>query len=43
METLFDYLDKSPLAIEPLSEEAAHERIAQIVDYYDARKEAVDA
>jgi transcription-repair coupling factor (superfamily II helicase) len=42
METLFDYIDESPLAVEPLSEEAAHERLAQIADYYDARKEAVD-
>ncbi len=42
LETLFDYLGGSPLAIEPLAEEAAHERLAQIADYYDARKEALD-
>ena len=42
METLFDYLDGKPVAIEPLAEEAAHERLAQIADYYQARKEALD-
>ena len=42
LETLFDYLEASPLAIEPLAEEAAHERLAQIADYYQARKEALD-
>ncbi|HEX4410621.1 MAG TPA: transcription-repair coupling factor [Xanthobacteraceae bacterium] len=42
METLFDYLPDSPVAIEPLAEEAAHERIAQIVDYFQARKDAIE-
>ncbi len=42
METLFDYIEATPLAIEPLAEEAAHERLAQIADYYQARKDAVD-
>ena len=44
LDTLFDYLDASdaPIAIEPLAEEAAHERLAQIADYYQARKEALD-
>jgi transcription-repair coupling factor (superfamily II helicase) len=42
METLFDYIDASPVAIEPLAEEAAHERLAQIADYFQARKDAVD-
>jgi transcription-repair coupling factor (superfamily II helicase) len=42
METLFDYLPATPVAIEPLAEEAAHERIAQIVDYFQARKDALD-
>ncbi len=41
LETLFDYLPATPLATEPLAEEAAHERLAQIVDYYQARKEAL--
>ena len=31
-----------PVAIEPLAEEAAHERLAQIADYYQARKETLD-
>jgi transcription-repair coupling factor (superfamily II helicase) len=42
METLFDYLEGSPIAIEPLAEEAAHERLAQIADYFQARKETAD-
>ncbi|MGB7036626.1 MAG: CarD family transcriptional regulator, partial [Xanthobacteraceae bacterium] len=42
LETLFDYLGGSPLAIEPLAEEAAHERLEQIADYYQARKETLD-
>jgi transcription-repair coupling factor (superfamily II helicase) len=42
LETLFDYLEATPVAIEPLAEEAAHERLAQIADYYQARKEALD-
>ncbi len=42
MATLFDYIERTPLAIEPLAEEAAHERLAQIADYYGARKEAID-
>ncbi len=42
LETVFDYVDGSPIAIEPLAEEAAHERLAQIEDYYQARKEALD-
>jgi transcription-repair coupling factor (superfamily II helicase) len=31
-----------PILLEPLAEEAAHERLAQIVDYYQARKDALD-
>jgi transcription-repair coupling factor (superfamily II helicase) len=42
MDTLFDYLPGTPIALEPLDEEAAHERIAQIADYYQARKEAIE-
>jgi transcription-repair coupling factor (superfamily II helicase) len=40
--TLFDYLEATPVAIEPLAEEAAHERLAQIADYYQARKDALN-
>ena len=42
LETLFDYLEGTPVVIEPLAEEAAHERLAQIADYYQARKDALD-
>jgi transcription-repair coupling factor (superfamily II helicase) len=42
MDTLFDYLPGSPILLEPLAEEAAHERLAQIADYYDARKKALE-
>ncbi len=42
METLFDYLRDTPVALEPLAEEAAHERLEQIADYYQARKDTQD-
>lgn len=42
METLFDYLQGAPVAIEPLAEDAARERFTQIADYYEARREAMD-
>ncbi len=41
METLFDYLGPTPVAIEPQGEDAARERFAQINDYYEARREAL--
>src|SRR5262249_53070764 len=41
LETLFDYLPATPLAVEPVAEEAAHERLAQIADYYQARRDAL--
>ena len=41
METLFDYLPGTVLALEPLDEDAARERIKQTTDYYEARKEAL--
>ncbi len=40
METLLDYLPGTPLALEPLAEDAARERFAQISDYYEARRQA---
>ena len=43
LETLFDYVPGSPVVIEPLAEDAAHERLAQIGDYYQARRAALDA
>ncbi|MDE1570379.1 transcription-repair coupling factor [Aquabacter sediminis] len=39
LDTLFDYLDDTPLVVDPLTEEAAGERIAQITDYYAARRD----
>ncbi len=42
METLFDYVEGTPIAIEALAEEAAHERLAQVADYYQARKDTMD-
>ncbi len=42
LDTLFDYLEGTPLALEPLAEEAAHERLAQIADYYEARRQTID-
>jgi transcription-repair coupling factor (superfamily II helicase) len=41
LETLFDYLPDTALALEYLDEDAAHERFAQIADYYEARKQAL--
>jgi transcription-repair coupling factor (superfamily II helicase) len=41
LETLFDYVPGSSVVLEPLAEEAAHERLAQIKDYYDARQQAL--
>ncbi len=32
----------TPIVMEPLAEEAAHERLAQIADYYQARRDALD-
>ena len=43
MDTLFDYVANAPLVLDPLAEDAAGERLAQVKDYYDARKEAHDA
>jgi len=41
LETLFDYLPGTPIALEHLDEDAAHERFTQITDYYEARREAL--
>ena len=43
LDTLFDYLPGVPVVFEPLIEDAARERFAQINDYYSARREALDA
>jgi transcription-repair coupling factor (superfamily II helicase) len=39
LDTLLDYVTGSPIVIEHLAEDAARERLAQITDYYEARKE----
>ena len=41
LETLFDYLPGTALALEHLADDAAHERLAQVADYYDARRQAL--
>jgi transcription-repair coupling factor (superfamily II helicase) len=41
LDTLFDYLPGTPVALEPHAEDAAHERFAQIADYYEARRQAL--
>jgi transcription-repair coupling factor (superfamily II helicase) len=38
MDTLFDYVPGAAVVLEPLAENAAHERLAQIADYYEARR-----
>src|ERR1700758_2125131 len=42
MDTLFDYLDTAPIAIEPQAEDAVRERFKQILDYYQARRDALE-
>jgi transcription-repair coupling factor (superfamily II helicase) len=41
LDTLFDYVPGTPVAVEPHAEDAAHERFAQIADYYEARRQAL--
>ncbi len=40
LDTLFDYLAGTPIVLEPLDDEAASERLAQIADYHEARRQA---
>ena len=42
LDTLLDYLPGSVIALEPLVADAAKERLAQISDYYEARRQALD-
>jgi transcription-repair coupling factor (superfamily II helicase) len=42
LETFFDYVPGAAIALEPLAEDAARERLAQIADYYDARHRALE-
>jgi transcription-repair coupling factor (superfamily II helicase) len=39
LDTLFDYVPGSPIVLEPLDDDAARERLAQINDYYEARRQ----
>ena len=41
LDTLFDYVPGSSVVLEPLAENAARERLAQIKDYHDARQQAL--
>ncbi len=41
LETLFDYVTECPVMLEPLAEDAARERLRQIEDYYEARRQAL--
>src|SRR5207302_396363 len=43
LDTLFDYVQGATVVLEPLAEDAAHERLAQVVDYYEARRQALAA
>jgi transcription-repair coupling factor (superfamily II helicase) len=43
LDTVFDYVPGTPVVLEPLAEDAARERFTQIADYYDARRQALDA
>lgn len=42
MDTLFDYLQGAAVAIEPQAEDAVRERFKQILDYYQARRDAME-
>jgi len=41
LDALFDYLDATPVILDPLVEQAASERLKTIRDHYDARHEAM--
>ncbi|MEX0752510.1 MAG: transcription-repair coupling factor [Xanthobacteraceae bacterium] len=43
LDTVFDYVPGPPVVLEPLAEDAAGERFAQIADYYQARREGLRA
>src|SRR5688572_25976857 len=42
MDTLFDYLPGTPVALEHLADDASAKRLEQIKDYYEARREALN-
>ena len=41
LDTLFDYVTGAPVVLEAQAEDVARERLSQIKDYYEARKEAL--
>jgi transcription-repair coupling factor (superfamily II helicase) len=41
LDTLFDYVSGAPVLLENLVDDAARERLSQIKDYYEARKDAL--
>jgi transcription-repair coupling factor (superfamily II helicase) len=41
LETIFDYAPGAPVVLEPLADDAAHERLEQIRDYHEARLQAL--
>jgi transcription-repair coupling factor (superfamily II helicase) len=41
LDTLFDYVPGACVALEPLAEDAVRERLSQINDYYEARRQAL--
>ena len=43
MDTVFDYVPASPVVLEPLAEDAAHERFATVTDYHEARRDVLKA
>lgn len=43
LDTLADYLPDATLVLEPLAEDAARERLKQVVDYFQSRRAAMDA
>jgi transcription-repair coupling factor (superfamily II helicase) len=42
LDTLFDYTHVGAVVLEPLVEDAADERLKQIADYYEARRQPLD-
>ncbi len=42
LDTLFEYLPQTPVVLEPLADDAAHERFSQIADYFEARRAPLD-
>ncbi len=42
LDTLFDYLGGAPVLLDHNADDAAGERLAQVQDYYDARKAVLD-